>query len=82
MLQIGQKKFQIYVVSDLNGEDITGSFYEKELQELQKTRKRIEQKKYFKEKVITCMSNGKSMIIHLIVGLIKTTLYKDESILS
>ena len=82
MLQIGQKKFQIYVVSDQNGEDITGSFYEKELQELQKTRKRIEQKKYFKEKVINCMSNGKSMIIHLTVGLIKTTLFKDESILS
>ena len=48
MLQIGQKKFQIYVVSDLNGEDITGSFYEKELQELQKTSK----KKFIIEKVL------------------------------
>ena len=28
------------------------------------------------------MSNGKVMIIHLITGLIKTILYKNESILS
>ena len=42
MLQSGQKKFFVseikntvpwtYVVSDLNDEEITGSFYEKELQ--------------------------------------------------
>ena len=43
MLQIGQKKFLflgklkiqslgLYVVSDLNGAEITGRFYEKELQ--------------------------------------------------
>ena len=42
MLQISQKKFLLliklkiqllgHVVSDLNGEEITGSFYEKELQ--------------------------------------------------
>ena len=30
-----------------------------------------EQKRYSKEKVINCMSNGKDMMIHLIVGLIK-----------
>ena len=41
MLQIGQKKFQIYVVSDLNGEDITGSFYEKELQKASQGKFRI-----------------------------------------
>ena len=28
------------------------------------------------------MSNGKDIIIHLIVGLIKKTFYKNESILS
>ena len=44
-----------YVINDLNGEEITGTFYEKEL----------------KEKVINYMSNGKVIIIHLIVGLIK-----------
>ena len=34
-----------------------------------------------KRKGDNCMSNGKDMIIHLIVGLIKKTLYKNESIL-
>ena len=58
-----------YVISDLNGEEITGSFYEKELQKTSQEKFRIE--KYFKEKVINCISNGKDMIIVLIVGLIK-----------
>ena len=35
--------------------------------------KNLEQKKYLKEKVINYMSNGKVIIIHLIVGLIKKT---------
>ena len=34
-------------------------------------KKNLEQKKYLKEKVIIYMSNGKGIIIHLIVGLIK-----------
>ena len=34
-------------------------------------KKNLEQKKYLKEKVINCMSNGNGMIIVLIVGLIK-----------
>ena len=62
-----------YVVSNLNGEEITGRFYEKELQKTSQ--------KYLKEKVINCISNGKDMIIHLIFGLIKKTSYKNESIL-
>ena len=37
-------------------------------------KKNLEQKKYLKEKVINYMSNGKGMIIVLIVGLIKKTL--------
>ena len=56
-------------------------------------KKNLEQKKYLKEKMINCMSNGKGMIIHLIVGLIKKisyvskrhqlqATYKNESILS
>ena len=50
-----------YVVSDLNGELMTGSFYKKESQKTSQEKFRIE--KYLKEKVINCMSNGKSMII-------------------
>ena len=30
--------------------------------------------------MINCMSNGNDMIIHLIVGLIKKTSYKNEPI--
>ena len=41
-------------------------------------KKNLEQKKYLKEKVIKCLSNGKVIIIILIVGLIKKTLYKNE----
>ena len=69
-----------YVVNDLNGEEITGSFYEKELQKTIHKEFRIQ--KVLKEKVTNCISNGKHMIIILIVGLIKRTLYKKESILS
>ena len=43
--------------------------------------KNSEQKKYLKEKVINCMSNGKDTIINLMFGLIKKTSYKNESIL-
>ena len=69
-----------YVISDLNGEPITGKFYEKELQKTSQEKFRIE--KVIKEKVINCTSNGKDMIVVLIVGLIKKALYKTESILS
>ena len=61
------------------------SFYEKELQKTSQEKFRI--KKVFekvkkKEKVMTCTSNGEDMKIHLIVGLMKKTIYKNESILS
>ena len=56
-----------YVVSDLNGEEITGSFYEKKLQ-------KTSQEKFRIEKMIKCMSNGKGMIILLIVVFIKKNL--------
>ena len=69
-----------YAISDLNGEEIIGSFYEKELQKTNQKEFRIE--KVLKEKVINYMSNGKGIIIHLIVGLIKKISYKNESILS
>ena len=58
-----------YVINDLNGEEIIGTFYEKELQKT--NQKNLELKKQLKEKMINYMSNGKFMIIHLIAGLIK-----------
>ena len=53
ILKIGQKKFsslaklkntvpQTYVISDLNGKPITGTFYEKELQKTNQKESRIE----------------------------------------
>ena len=69
-----------YYNSDLNGEKGIGKFYEKELKKTNQKEFRIE--KILKKKVITCMLNGKGMIILLIVGLIKKTLYKNESIFS
>ena len=71
----------MYVISDLNGEPITGSFYEKELQKTSQEIFRIE--KWLQERVINCTSNGKDMIIHLTVRLIRKTLneipsYKNE----
>ena len=62
------------MVIDLNGENITGSFHEKELQKTSQEKFRIE--KVLKKKVINCMSNGKGVIIVLIVGLIKKTLHE------
>ena len=67
-------------ISDLNGEAITGTFYEKELQRTNQKEFRIE--KVLEEKVIGCMLNGKDMIIVIIVGSIKKNLYKNESIFS
>ena len=69
-----------YVISDLKGEPIASSFYEKELQKTSQEKFRIE--KVIQKKVINCTLNGKDMTFHLIVGLIKKTLYKSESILS
>ena len=42
-----------YVINDLNGEKIIGTFYEKELQKIDQQEFRIE--KVIKEKVINCM---------------------------
>ena len=60
-----------YVINDLNGEEIVGTFYEKELQKTNQHEFRVE--KVIKKKVINYMSNGKVMIVDLIDGLIKKT---------
>ena len=44
--------------------------------------KKFRIQKVLKKKMISCMLNGKGMIINLIFGLIKKKLYKNESILS
>ena len=57
----------IMFINDLTGEEIDGAFYEKEQTKTNKKKMRI-------ERVIKKngnRSNGKDMIIHLIVGLIK-----------
>ena len=56
----------------MNGEEITGRFYEKELQKTNQKEFRIEE--VLKRNVINYMSNGKGVIIVLIVGLIKNWL--------
>ena len=60
-----------YVINDLNGEEITGTFYEKELRKENQEKFRIE--KGIKKKVIKYTSNGKDMTLHLIAELIKKT---------
>ena len=61
----------INISYDLNGEEIIGTLYEKELRKTNQQRLRIE--KVIKRKEINYMSNGKDMITHLIPGLIKKT---------
>ena len=58
-----------YVISDRNGEEIVGIFTNKNCKK--QVKKNLDQKDYLREKIINYMSNGKVMIIHLIVGLIK-----------
>ena len=69
-----------YVISDLNDEEITGSFYEKELQNTNQEKFRIG--KVLKRKGDKLHVNGKGMIVVSIVGVIKKISYKNESILS
>ena len=61
------------VIDDLNGEEITGTFYEKELQNIDQQEFRIGKVIKKKGDKLKVMSNGKDMIIHLIAGLIKKT---------
>ena len=61
-----------YIVSDLNNEEIIGSFNEKELQKSNQKEFRIE--KVIKRNEANYMSNGKDTTTHLIAGLIKRIL--------
>ena len=61
----------INISYDLNGEEIIGTLYEKELRKTNQQSFRI--KKVIKRKEMNYMSNGKDMITHLIPGLIKKT---------
>ena len=61
-----------YVISDLNGEEVVGSFYEKELQKTNQKEFRIE--KMLKAKGKKYMSNGKDITTHLMAGLTKRIL--------
>ena len=58
-----------YVINDLNGEEIIGTFYEKELQKTNQKEFRIE--KIVKRKGDKLYVNGRVMMFHLVVGLIK-----------
>ena len=60
-----------YVINDLNGDEMVGTFYEKELQKTNQQEFRIE--KVIKRKGDKLYLNGKVMIVHLIAGLIKNT---------
>ena len=68
-----------YVINDLNGEEIIGSFYENMRKNCKKLiRKNSEYRKYLRKKLISYISNRKVMIILLIVELIKKISYENE----
>ena len=60
----------------MNGEPITGSFYEKEFEKTSQEKFRIE--KVLKRKGDKLHVKWKGMIVVLIVGLLKKTSYKNE----
>ena len=91
ILQIDQKKFLLVVklkiqvlglivASDLNGEEITGSFHEKELQKTSQEKFRIE--KVLKRKGDKFYVKWKGYDNSFNSGFDKKTLHKNESILS
>ena len=60
-----------YVINDLNGEEIIGTLYEKELQKANQEEFRIE--KVIKKKGNKLYVKCKNVVIHLIPRLIKKT---------
>ena len=68
-----------YVISDLNGEEIAVTFYEKKLQKTSQKTNQIEKVIKRKGDRLYVKSNGNVMTVHLIVELIKKILvYKNE----
>ena len=63
-----------YIINDLNGEHIVGTFYKKNCR--RQIKKNLEQKKQLKEKEIKYMLNGNAIIINSMAGLIKKTFIK------
>ena len=63
-----------YVISDLYGKKIYGTFYEKELEKTSQEKSRIEKVIKKSDKLYV---KWKGTIIRLIVGLIKKTMYKN-----
>ena len=51
-----------YVIEEVNGEEIVGTFYEKELQKVNQAEFRIE--KEIKKKMMHYILKGKAMIVH------------------
>ena len=86
-LQIGQKKLLLLVKLKIQflGLMLLVTWMVKKLLEVfmkkncrKLVKKNLKQRKYLKEKVENCTSNGKDIIIVLIVGLIKKVSYKNE----
>ena len=66
----------------MNGEEIAGSFYEKELQKTNQKESRIEKVLKRKGDKLYVKWKGYDNSFNLIAGLIKKISYKNESILS
>ena len=64
------------VISDLNGKEIVGTFYGKELQKVRQEDRKSRIEKVIKRKVNKLCVKWKGYVILLIVGFIKKTLYK------
>ena len=58
------------------------TFMKKNCRRQRQIKKYLEKKNQSQEKEISCMSNGKAMMINLIGDWYKKTLYKNESIFS
>ena len=87
ILQIGLKKFLWLkkIKIQFHGHMLLMILMAKKLYEKKckkQINKNLEQNKWLRKQMINYMLNGKDMIIHLIFGLIKKMLYKNESIFS
>ena len=86
-IKIGQKKFSLLVKLKIQfcGKTWLVTWLVNQLLEVfmkknckKQIEKNLQYKNWLKEKVINCTSNGKGVIVVLIIGLIKKTSYKNE----